>query len=122
MNPKILCLLKRRPDLSRTQFKAYYEEKHAPLIARILPFYREFRRNFLVDNQDYRPSHLDNKVEYDPGFDVVTESTFDSQQEYEKLVATLSDPGTSTVIREDEDNFLDRSKMTVYIVEECKTV
>jgi len=40
--------------------------------------------------------HLDNKIEDELDFDVITELTFSSKENYEKLVAALSDPRSAT--------------------------
>ena len=71
--------------------------------------------------QDYETGHLDNKVEKELDFDVITELTFSSKANYEKLVAALSDPAIGDRITHDEEQFMDRSKMSVYIVEECRS-
>ncbi|TGD75725.1 EthD family reductase [Mangrovimicrobium sediminis] len=115
---KIICLLPRRADLTRAQFKQYYEENHAPLIEKLLPFYTEYRRNFLADEQDYETGHLENKAEDAPPFDVITELTFSTRENYEKMVAALSDPAIGDVIAADEANLFDRDNMQVYLVEE----
>lgn len=118
---KILCFLKRRPGMSRAEFRTYYENNHAPLIEKLMPFYSDYRRNFIAEVQDYETGHLDNKIEAELPFDVVTELTFDSRENYDKLVAALSDPKIGDIITKDEENFMDRSKMSVYIVDEFVT-
>lgn len=115
---KIICLLPRRADLSRAEFKRRYEENHAPLIEKLLPFYKEYRRSFIADVQDYETGHLDNKADDTPPFDVVTELSFDSRDSYEKMIAALSDPAIGDVITADEENLFDRENIRVYIVEE----
>lgn len=115
---KIICLLKRKPGTSRAQFKDYYEANHAPLIERLMPFYTDYRRNYFAETQDYETGHLDNKVESELDFDVITELTFSSRANYDKLVAALSDPAIGDIITRDEENFMDRSKMSVYIIDE----
>lgn len=118
---KILCFLKKRPDLTRAEFKKYYEERHAPLIEKLLPFYQEYRRNFIADVQDYQTGHVRNNVEETPPFDVMTELTFESREMYEKLVGALSDPSIGDVIAEDETHLFDRESMKIYIVEEHRS-
>lgn len=116
---KIICLLSKRSDLSRAEFKRYYEENHAPLTAKLLPFYTKYRRNYVADIQDYETDHLDNKAGNTPPFDVVTELTFDCRENYEKLINALSDPEIRYTITADEENLFDRENMHVYVVEEC---
>jgi len=115
---KVLCFLKRKPGSTHQQFMDYYENNHAPLITRLLPFYHGYRRNFLRPSQNYDTRHLDNKIEAEPDFDVVTELTFETQKAYQKMVDALNDPAISAEITADESKFMDRTKMAVYIVDE----
>ena len=115
---KIMCFLKRKAGMSRAEFKAYYESTHAPLIEKMLPFYHTFERNFFAPVQDYETGHMDNKhEEQELDFDVVTELTFATQADYDKIVAGLSDPDIGAIITADEENIFDRSKMRVFIMD-----
>jgi len=118
---KIVCLLKRKPGTTRAQFKEYYETNHAPLCEQLIPFYKDYYRSYFSEVQDYETGHLDNKVETELEFDVITELTFSTKANYEKLVAALSDPRIGDRITADEENFMDSSKMSVYIVDECRS-
>jgi hypothetical protein len=51
MTPKALALMPRRPDLTRAQFRRYYESRHAPLALRYFRF-RKYVRNHLLDTPD----------------------------------------------------------------------
>jgi hypothetical protein len=118
---KIVCLLKRKPGTTRAQFKEYYEANHAPLCEKLIPYYKDYYRSYFSETQDYQTGHLDNKIEDELDFDVITELTFSSKENYEKLVAALSDPAIGDRITHDEEQFMDRSKMSVYIVDECRS-
>jgi len=52
---KIMCFLKRKAGMSPAEFKAYYESTHAPLIEKMLPFYKTFTRNFFAPVRITRP-------------------------------------------------------------------
>ena len=118
---KIICMLKKRDDLTREQFKKYYEENHVPLIERLLPFYQEYERNFVADVQDYQTGHVDNKAGGSPPFDVVTELTFKNREMYQKLVDALSTPEIGDVVAADEEKIFDRDTMRIYIVDEYRS-
>jgi hypothetical protein len=111
-------MLKKRADLSFEEFRDYYENNHAPLCEKLIPFYTEYKRNFIEPVQDYTTGHLDNNLTQPPNFDVVTEVKFASREMYQKMVDALSDPAIGDIITRDEENLFDRSAMTVYIVEE----
>ena len=115
---KILCMLKKRPGMSFEDFKAYYENNHAPLCEKLIPFYTEYKRNFIPPVQDYSTGQLDNALPAELPFDVVTEVKFANREMYQKMVDALSDPAIGDIITRDEENLFDRSAMTVYIVEE----
>ena len=114
---KIMCFLKRKAGMSPAEFKEYYETTHAPLIEKMLPFYATFERNFFAPVQDYETGHMDNISEQGLDFDVVTELTFATKEDYEKIVAGLSDPEIGAIITADEENIFDRSKMRVFIMD-----
>ena len=114
---KIMCFLKRKEGMSPAEFKTYYETTHAPLIEKMLPFYHTFERNFFAPVQDYETGHMDNISGQGLDFDVVTELTFKTQADYDKIVAGLSDPDIGKIIVADEENIFDRSKMRVFIMD-----
>jgi uncharacterized protein (TIGR02118 family) len=118
---KILCFLSKKPGLTRDEFIDYYETRHVPLINKHIPFYRNYRRSYPVEVQNYRTGHLDNQADARAPFDVLTEVTFDSRADYQRMVDTLSDPEVGAIIARDEENFFDRSKMVIYIVDEYVT-
>lgn len=62
---KTITLIPRRPGTTRAEFKAYYENNHAPLGARYFPF------------DKYVRNHLVSSVPEDVGFDVLMECWLD---------------------------------------------
>jgi hypothetical protein len=62
---KVITLIARRPGSSRAEFKAYYEDNHAPLGARYFPFDKYVRNHLAASWPD------------DVGFDVLMESWLD---------------------------------------------
>jgi hypothetical protein len=86
---KIISLIRRRPDISRAQFREYYETQRALLGACYFPF-RKYVRN-----------HLLSSIPADPGFDVLLECWIDRNQ----LLKTLSGE-TERLFAEDEARFM----------------
>jgi hypothetical protein len=115
---KILCFLKRKPGLSREEFINYYEQRHAKLVARLLPFYSQYKRNYIDPSQVYATRHLDNKASAEPPFDVVTEMSFSSREMYDRMRDALADPKVGAAIAADEENAFDRSAIIIYTVDE----
>ena len=112
---KVIALLSKKPDLSRDEFIEYYETKHVPLIRELLPKIQEYRRGFLDLNGAIIPAGMSA-----PDFDVITEFWFADRAAGENTLATYGGPVGET-IRQDEENFLDRSKMRFIVVDEYGT-
>jgi uncharacterized protein (TIGR02118 family) len=108
---KVMVLIRRRPDLSREQFRAYYEDQHVPLIDRLLPFYRVYRRHYL--GEALRPGQIDGD------FDVITELGFASAADFDAWRAALADSHILEQIRADESHFLVSDATRLWIVTDC---
>lgn len=109
---KAVALLARKPDLSHDEFVAYYENNHAKLIRRLLPQIREYRRNYLD-----RDSGIGADGAAAPDFDVISEFVFDDRAGYDAMLATHAQPEVAAAIEADEENFLDRSRTRMYVVD-----
>lgn len=88
---KTIGFMPRRPDSSRASFRAYYEERHAPLAVPLFPF-RRYRRNHLADPFA------------EPGFDCISEFWVSSLDRIGELMAGE----VGDTMRADERNFLDQ--------------
>lgn len=87
---KTIAFMPRRADLSRDQFRDYYESRHAPLAIPLFPFSR-YRRNHLADDAE-------------PGFDCVSEFWIPSLERIGALMAGE----VGDTMRADEREFLDQ--------------
>lgn len=116
MTVKAIALLKRRGDLSREAFIDYYEQRHAPLILSVTPGVVEYRRNFA----DFDGAFVnEGAAPFD--FDVVTELWFADRAAYDHAMAVTTEPDIFARIAADEENFLDRSKTRMFLVEERRS-
>ncbi|WP_156839597.1 EthD family reductase [Novosphingobium aquimarinum] len=108
---KCVAMLKAKQGLSRDQFIEYYESNHAPLILKLMPEIREYRRNFF---------ETEGAFEFGAArqFDVVTELWFEDRAAYDRFVERSTDPDIARQIAEDEENVFDRGATRMYIVEE----
>jgi len=104
---KTLALMRRKDGISHEEFVQHYEEVHAPLSIRVLPWLKHYVRNHITQvftGQDF-------------GFDCISQFWFDSLEDSVKLMEFVqSDEGV--VIREDEHKFLDSNATTPFLVEE----
>jgi uncharacterized protein (TIGR02118 family) len=100
---KLVLLLPRRADLSPEQFRTYWRETHAPLLAQ-LPGLRR-----LVFN--YAQPALDGA---EPEFDGISEDWFESA---EAMQAAFGSPAGQAVFA-DAPHFLDMGRLRMFMVEE----
>ncbi len=106
---KGMSLIKRKPGLSQEEFSRHYEEVHVPLALRHFPFKR-YVRNYVISPPDAE----------EPGFDCITEVWFDTMEDCQ-AAAEFSISEAYQVISEDEEKFMDRSKIVAFLVEEKVT-
>jgi uncharacterized protein (TIGR02118 family) len=99
---KSIGLMTRKTGLTREEFRAYYEERHAPLAIKYFPF-RKYVRNHVVLSE---PSDID--------FDVVSEFYMDTP---EVAAAAYSGP-VAALMSADEANFMNSAMTRPVVVEE----
>lgn len=98
---KTIGFMPRRHDMTRASFRAYYEERHAPLAIPLFPF-RRYRRNHLAD------------ASVEPGFDCISEFWVSSLERVGELMAG----NVGDTMRADERNFLDQPAIVAVRAEE----
>ena len=109
---KAIALLRRRADLSRAEFIAYYETRHAPLIRSLFPEIVHYARNY-VD----RAGAFDSAVA-PIDFDSVTEMRFSSRADYDRFLARAAEPQVARAVAADEENVFDRAATRMMVVDE----
>ena len=107
---KLLLFMKRRDGMSRTAFRAYYEERHIPLCMKYMAGAERYVRRYL-DDGDHAPG----------GFDVITELWFRDRTTLDMVTATLARDGMPADVIADEHNLFDRAALRWAVVEECET-
>lgn len=110
---KAIALLKARPGLSKERFVAYYEQHHVPLILRLMPQIKDYRRNYVQVQGAYLAAGVAGL-----DFDAVTELWYSTEADYQAAMAVLNDPAILKEIADDEEQFLDRDKTRMFVVEE----
>jgi uncharacterized protein (TIGR02118 family) len=108
---KAIALLKRKSGLSREEFVRHYEDVHAPLILKHLSTVRRYARNYVTTLVVTPPGAEE------PDFDSITELWFDDIEGY-KAMTRVRGSAAGKVIEDDEETFLDRSKLFFFLVDE----
>jgi uncharacterized protein (TIGR02118 family) len=104
---KAIALLKRKEGLSLEEFVEHYEKIHVPLILKYSTGVKRYVRNYVSGNGDKDQS----------SFDCITEIWYEDMTAYETSVGVwLTEKGQ--VIIDDEESFLDRSKIKFFLVNE----
>lgn len=119
---KSVEMIKRKPGLSREEFRRYYEEVHAPLAV------KHFGRYYARYVRNYVRRHVRGE---EPQFDCITEIWFKDARAAQSLVDDLGGSGASDgyvtelgrIFREDEERFMDRTSLVAFTVtEDCSTL
>lgn len=110
---KAVCLIRRKPGLSREAFIDRYENGHAVLCARLIPGMINYVRRYVVPGETFLYPGAP-----DLDFDVVTELWYDSREAYEASMRSLEDPAAAQALVEDERALFDLSSIRRFIVEE----
>jgi uncharacterized protein (TIGR02118 family) len=104
---KGMSLVKRKPGLTQEEFSRHYEEVHVPLALNHFRFKR-YVRNYVIKLPDAD----------EPEFDCITEVWFETAEDCQ-AAAEFSVSEAYKVIAEDEEKFMDRSKIVAFLVEEA---
>ncbi len=109
--PKLLIFLKRRPGLSREDFRAYYETHHVPLCLKYMAGVSRYFRRYL------EPAPGMPEMEAD----VVTEVWMKSRAALDHVLANAAKDQLPPDVLADEQKLFDRSKSRFCAVVECET-
>jgi len=112
---KIVALLKRRAGLTPAEFTEYYEQRHAPLFARVIPPEVE---QVIVH---YAQNHAVALGGGAPAWDCVTEIGFRDLAGMRVWSAWYRGP-RGAVLREDEETFMDTAARVVVVTDERRPV
>lgn len=117
---KLVMCLKRRDDISREEFQSYWRDKHGPLFmenAHIMGTKKYLQSHTLSSplNEGMRASRGMKEA-----YDGVAEVWFESE---EHLMASMGSSDMAELgpkLVADENNFIDHSKSSAFIVEEIE--
>lgn len=104
---KLIELIKRKGGLTHEEFLRYWEEKHGPLVTKIVPGLKRYIQNHPVKLPGGR----------EPPIDGIAELWYDNLKDWRMSADWLLGEG-GKVLLDDAKNFVDRSKLVVFVCEE----
>lgn len=109
---KILLFMKKRPDISTEAFRAYYEDRHAPLCERYSTAVTRYLRRYI------EPQQHPETGSFEDAYDVITELWFDDEALFAGTLAYITTSIMPDEVVEDEKNLFDRSSFRIATVVE----
>jgi uncharacterized protein (TIGR02118 family) len=103
---KMIVFGKAKSGWSYEDYYRYWYEQHGPLLAATFPQVKRYVQNHPLSLGKGRPS-----------IDAVAEFWFDDMESYKSWVK-LYNSEAGKPVRDDEDKFIDKSALTIYICEE----
>lgn len=115
---KVVCLFKKRDDLSAEEFRDYYENHHVKIFAELLqhPGIERYVRRYLTPIADPTTG-----VVHSAGFDVIMELWISDRELFETQFQSAQDTDFRALVAEDEARLFDRAQMYSYVVDEVES-
>jgi uncharacterized protein (TIGR02118 family) len=114
---KMMFVIRRKPGISHSEFREYYEANHVPLCTSLLPPVEFYRRNYVIDGTTF------GTIGFETGsfpYDVLTELGFADRKAYEDFLEVAGRPEISARIAADEEQFMDRASVALFLVDQNK--
>ncbi len=110
---KQVCLLKRRPGMTRQEFIDYYENRHSKIGEPHLGLCRRYVRRYIVPEKNPMTKEI-----VEPPYDVVMELWWDSRADFEATMKKFGEGDLFQRILEDEKHIFASHDNPVTTVEE----
>ena len=117
---KIIFMLKRKPGITKEQFREHYENSHAKLAQKYIGhLLKDYNRNYPIFT-GLAPSNGE-PAPYDTGYDAITEMVVEDEAAVEEMTRIFNAPDVNPVLVEDELKFLDRPATVMIVVDKVDT-
>mgnify|MGYP001494661627 FL=1 len=118
----MILLLKRKPGMTREQFRRHYETSHVMLAKKHLGhLFHDYRRHYVGDVIAMRGEEVVVNGVEEGAYDVITKIVFRDQAALDEFWRIYAIPEVFAELRADEQAFLDMPTMRVNICEEVRT-
>ena len=114
---KMIIFIRRKPGISKSEFRAHYENVHAALVTSTFDSIGGYVRNYIEEEA----SSVGWAQQREADFDVITELWFRDDQAYVEFLADLGNAEKVAPLRSDEATFLDSDTIQTFLVSESGT-
>lgn len=120
---KLVVTMKRKPGMSREEYRSYYETRHAKLMKLTSEYVLDYRRSYpLLNPTDpekiYNPSGAELINPDNSPFDCMTEVWLKDAEALGKLYELMARPDVAALVKEDNSHFQDPSTIRYVLCEE----
>ena len=118
----MILLLKRKPGMTREQFRRHYDTSHVMLAKKHLGhLFHDYRRHYVGDVIAMRGEEVVVNGVEEGAYDVITKIVFKDQAALDEFWRIYAIPEVFAELRADEQAFLDMPTMRVNLCEEVRT-
>lgn len=115
---KLIVTIRKSEALSRDEFIDYYEERHMPLMAGLLPSPLVSRRNYVIpDDAVLRSLGGDGRARAPAPYDVMTEAVYATPELAREALSRMFDPAIAEQVHADERRFIMPGSIEFHAVE-----
>lgn len=109
---KIIAMVKRKSGITAEEFSRYWYDEHAPFFRTMIP------EALIAEKKGYVQNHVVRLASgREPPFDGVAEICFDNLESFRRWNEWYFSDDAKP-LRDDEENFMDRSKAIIVVAEE----
>ena len=116
----MMCLIKRKPDVTPEQFRDIYETSHVMLVKKHAGHaIQDYRRNYVASpNLMAAETEAEGSAGAGTPFDAITTLLFKDQADCDEFFRALGKPDIAKTMVENEHRFIARSEMHLYFTDE----
>lgn len=118
----LVLLLKRKPGMSKEQFRHHYETSHVALAKKYVGhLFLDYRRHYVEATSGLADDGVNWAEKLDGAYDAITKIVFQDKAALDEFQRICALPEVNAILKADEERFLDRPAMRVNVCEEVRT-
>lgn len=116
---RLFCLIAKKADINFDEFKSYYEEKHAPLVHRLLSKHiwpDSLVRSYFDPADEIVTKFSGGKLPPHMPYNCIVTYDFKDSESAQKFLQVYG--MNAQELQADEENFMDRTKVAMYMADD----